>query len=95
MSNYQVFIDCFPGDSSIYLTRLISIDVSANILTFEGRLAITSADLPHEYRMTLWENEVYMWYKTIKVLTITRNNIVDDNLENITITYEIVGLLGI
>ncbi len=95
MSTYQVFIDCFPGDSSIYLNRLISIDVSENILTFDGRLTITSTDLPHEYRMTLWENEVYKWYKTIKVLTITRNNTLDNNIENITITYEIVGLLGI
>jgi hypothetical protein len=94
MSNYQVFIDCFPGDSSIYINRLVSIDVSANILTFEGRLTITNADLPHEYRMTLWENETYVSYNTITVLTINRVT-PEDQPEQISITYEITRPLGL
>ncbi len=94
MSNYQVFIDSFPGDSSIYLTRLISIDVSANILIFEGRLTITSADLPHEYRMTIWENEAYISYNAITVLTINRV-ITEGQPEQIAITYEISRPLGL
>lgn len=94
MSNYQVFIDCFPGDSSIYITRLVSIDVSANILTFEGRYSLTDADLPHEYRMTLWENNVYVSYNAITVLTAIRTT-PEDQPEQITITYEISRPLGI
>lgn len=95
MSGYQVFMDCFPGDNSLYITRLVSIDVSANVITFEGRYSLTSLDLPHEYRMTLWQNDVYISYNAISILTVSRSIPVEGEPEQITFTYEIVRPLAL
>lgn len=94
MSLFQAFIDGFPSDNTLYFARSISVDPSANTVTFAGMLMLSDSDLPHTYRMTLWENNVYVWYNSVSILTITRGTPTDDGLDEITFTYEIAGPLA-
>ncbi len=95
MSSYQVFIDGFPGDNTLYFARSISSEPSGNTVTFAGTNSLTPDQLPHIYRMILWDNNVYVWYNSIRVLTITRGTPTDDGLDVIRFTYEIVSPLAL
>ena len=95
MSLFQAFIDGFPSDNTLYFARSISVDPSANTVTFAGTNILTPDQLPHIYRMTLWENNVYVWYNSVRILTITRGTPTDDGLDEITFTYEIVSPLAL
>ncbi len=91
MATYQAFIDCFPGDNSLYATQYLHVDPSANTVTFTGAFTLTPDELPHEYRIILWENNVYVSYNVIKVLTVSRTG----DPEEITLTYEVVRPLAL
>jgi hypothetical protein len=95
MSSYQAFIDGFPGDNTLYFARPIVVDPSANTVQFAGMLMLPDKDLPHTYRMTLWENNLYVWYNSINVLTITHDGRTDDDLDIYTFTYTIAGPLAL
>lgn len=95
MSEYQAFIDGFPGDNTLYYQRIVNYDASANTITFIGRCELAPADLPHTYRMILWHNNVYVWYNSIRVLTVTYAGDVENGLQEISFTFEIDGPLAL
>lgn len=94
MTEYQAFIDGFPGDNTLYYQRTVEYNAETNTITFIGRCELGPA-LPHEYRMILWHNNVYVWYNTIRVLTVTHVGDAENGLQELSFVFEIVSPLAL